>query len=103
MKLYKRIIKWFDINLGWFFFNGRKHEQYKNYLKEAKVALDAARKKLGWSAKDTNGLIFSQIRSIPRIGKFLKAHYGYSGSYIDKQDMKSLNSLWSIEQKTFLP
>lgn len=88
---------------GFRMITGQRSEDYKNYLKEAKVALDVTRNKLGWSAKDTNDLIYSQIRSIPRIGKFLKAHYGYLGSYIYKQDMKSLNSHWSIEQKTFLP
>jgi len=34
MKLYKRFEKWFDINLGWFFVNGHKRNEYKNYLKE---------------------------------------------------------------------
>jgi hypothetical protein len=28
-----RIIKWFELNLGWFFVNGRKQETYANYLK----------------------------------------------------------------------
>jgi hypothetical protein len=27
------MVKWFEINLGWFFVNGRKQEQWNNYLK----------------------------------------------------------------------
>ena len=30
----KKIIKWFEINMGWFFVNGRKQEQWENYLKD---------------------------------------------------------------------
>ena len=26
--------KWFEINLGWFFINGMKQEEWMNYLKE---------------------------------------------------------------------
>lgn len=26
--------KWFEINLGWFFINGRKQEQWNKYLKQ---------------------------------------------------------------------
>ena len=26
--------KWFEINLGWFFINGRKQEQWNEYVKE---------------------------------------------------------------------
>jgi hypothetical protein len=26
--------KWFEINLGWFFINGRKQEEWVKYLKE---------------------------------------------------------------------
>jgi hypothetical protein len=32
--LFKRFEKWFDLNLGWFFINGKKQEQYCEYLKE---------------------------------------------------------------------
>jgi hypothetical protein len=28
------MVKWFEINLGWFFVNGRKQEQWNKYLKE---------------------------------------------------------------------
>ena len=28
------MIKWFEINLGWFFINGRKQEQWNEYLKK---------------------------------------------------------------------
>jgi hypothetical protein len=28
------MIKWFEINLGWFFINGRKKEEWCEYLKE---------------------------------------------------------------------
>lgn len=28
------MVKWFEINLGWFFINGRKQEQWNKYLKE---------------------------------------------------------------------
>lgn len=27
------MVKWFEINLGWFFVNGRKQEQWNKYLK----------------------------------------------------------------------
>jgi len=30
----KRFEKWFDLKLGWFFINGRKQEQWSEYLKE---------------------------------------------------------------------
>jgi hypothetical protein len=30
----KKIIKWFELNLGWFFVNGRKQEEWANYLRE---------------------------------------------------------------------
>jgi hypothetical protein len=88
---------------GFRMISGQRSEDYKSYLKEAKAALDTARQKLNWSDKDTNGLIYSQLCSIPRVGAFLKSHYGYKGSYVYKKDMKSTNSLWSIEQKIFLP
>ena len=26
--------KWFEINLGWFFINGRKQDQWNEYLKQ---------------------------------------------------------------------
>ena len=28
------MIKWFEINLGWFFINGRRQEQWNEYLKQ---------------------------------------------------------------------
>ena len=28
------MIKWFEINLGWFLINGRKQQQWNEYLKE---------------------------------------------------------------------
>jgi len=30
----KKIIKWFELNLGWLFVNGRKQEQHVEYLKK---------------------------------------------------------------------
>lgn len=30
----KRLEKWFDLNLGWFFINGKKQEKYCELLKE---------------------------------------------------------------------
>jgi hypothetical protein len=29
-----KLIKWFNINMGWFFINGRKQEWWSNYIKE---------------------------------------------------------------------
>jgi hypothetical protein len=29
----KKLNKWFELNLGWFFINGRKQEQWNEYLK----------------------------------------------------------------------
>ena len=29
----KRLNRWFELNLGWFFINGRKQEQWNEYLK----------------------------------------------------------------------
>jgi hypothetical protein len=29
-----KMIKWFEINLGWFFINGRKQQQWNEYLKQ---------------------------------------------------------------------
>ena len=34
MKALKRIEKWLDLNLGWFFINGRKQDQWCEHLKE---------------------------------------------------------------------
>lgn len=31
-KLLKRFNKWFDLNISWYFINGRKTEQWKRYL-----------------------------------------------------------------------
>lgn len=28
----KRLIRWFEINWGWFFVNGNKIDAYENYL-----------------------------------------------------------------------
>tara|TARA_R110000824_G_scaffold36287_4_gene112981 strand:+ start:2156 stop:2263 length:108 start_codon:yes stop_codon:yes gene_type:complete len=30
----KRFYKWFELNLGWFFINGFKREEWEVYLKE---------------------------------------------------------------------
>lgn len=30
----KRFERWFDLNLGWFFVNGMKQDQWYNHLKE---------------------------------------------------------------------
>lgn len=32
-KRFKRFEKWFDMNLGWFFINGSKQENWHEYLK----------------------------------------------------------------------
>lgn len=29
----KKLNRWFELNLGWFFINGRKQEQWNEYLK----------------------------------------------------------------------
>ena len=34
MKTVRKIIKWFDLNIGWFFVNGRKRDWWQTYLKE---------------------------------------------------------------------
>lgn len=28
----RAFIRWFDLNLGWFFINGRKKQEWANYL-----------------------------------------------------------------------
>lgn len=33
MKIFKKLEKWFDLNLGWIFVNGRKREWWDNQLK----------------------------------------------------------------------
>ena len=33
MSILKKIERWFDLNLGWFFINGRKQEKWQQYLK----------------------------------------------------------------------
>lgn len=30
----KAFIRWFDLNLGWFFVNGRKQEAWAEYLRK---------------------------------------------------------------------
>lgn len=32
--LYKRFVKWFELNWGWFFINGRKRYQWAKYLRD---------------------------------------------------------------------
>jgi len=32
--LLKRINRWFEINCGWFFINGRKREEWDNYIRD---------------------------------------------------------------------
>jgi hypothetical protein len=34
MKTFKIFEKWFELNLGWFFVNGRKQESWFKHLKE---------------------------------------------------------------------
>lgn len=34
MKFLYNFIKWFEINLGWFFVNGRKRDRWGKYLRE---------------------------------------------------------------------
>jgi hypothetical protein len=34
MKTLRAIERWFDLHLGWLFINGRKREQWHEYLKE---------------------------------------------------------------------
>ena len=33
-KMMKNLIKWFEINLGWFFVNGRKRADWAEYLRK---------------------------------------------------------------------
>jgi hypothetical protein len=33
-KLKEKVIKWFDLNIGWMFINGRKEEKWIKYLKD---------------------------------------------------------------------
>ena len=33
MKIFKRVEKWFELNLGWFFVNGYKQEAWFEHLK----------------------------------------------------------------------
>lgn len=32
LKFFKRIERWFNLNIGWFFVNGRNREAWENYL-----------------------------------------------------------------------
>lgn len=34
MKIFKRLEKWFDFNLSWFFVNGSKQEDWCEHLKK---------------------------------------------------------------------
>jgi hypothetical protein len=33
-KLLQRLNRWFELNLGWFFVNGRHADAYRDYLKD---------------------------------------------------------------------
>ena len=33
MNIFKKFIKWFELNLGWFFVNGMKQDKWNEYLK----------------------------------------------------------------------
>ena len=32
-KLFQKLNRWFELNLGWFFVNGRKQDAYREYLR----------------------------------------------------------------------
>lgn len=34
MKMLRNILKWFELNFGWFFVNGRKQAEWASYLRE---------------------------------------------------------------------
>jgi hypothetical protein len=34
MKILKKIEKWLDLNIGWFFVNGYKREAWQRYLRK---------------------------------------------------------------------
>jgi len=36
----KKLNNWFEINLGWLFVNGRKHEQWTEYINTKKLKQD---------------------------------------------------------------
>ena len=31
--MFKRLNKWFELNWGWFFVNGRKQEEWSDYIR----------------------------------------------------------------------
>lgn len=31
--MFKKIIKWLDLNIGWFFVNGRKREAWERHIR----------------------------------------------------------------------
>jgi len=37
----KKIIKWFETNIGWFFVNGFKRDEWEEYLREKYKHLDS--------------------------------------------------------------
>jgi len=34
IKLIKKFDRWFELNIGWFFINGFKRDEWEDYLKE---------------------------------------------------------------------
>ena len=58
----KKLVRWFDINMGWFFINGRKQEWWSNYVKEK--YFNTKNKKM----EDTKKRTLNEIRQVKTYG-----------------------------------
>jgi hypothetical protein len=55
----KRFKRWFDLNLGWIFINGRKQEEWREYLKKEYGDVDDS-----WSL---SGLLYQATSILLRV------------------------------------
>ena len=88
---------------GFRMIEGQRSEDHKNYMTQAKLALEKTRANLFWDSSKTNQLIYHSVPMPARIDQYLISHYGYEGAYVNKKHPRKMNSPWSIERNKFLP
>ena len=89
---------------GFRMIEGQRSEDYQDYMKEARNALDSARTNLNWTLKTGNSLIYSALAETPKVRDLIKQHVGYQGLYLENKIQRIPNeSNWVIERQNFLP
>lgn len=88
---------------GFRMIEGQRSEDYATYMSQARLALKESRIQLEWNANTTKQIIYHSLSIPSGINQFIRKHFGYEGSYIQKKNMRKPNSPWFIEQRNFLP